>query len=1059
MTAIDRESIAWHAYLPYRLAQVLAATPDAEIQQFAERVRAVALFADVSGFSALGEAFALPGTGGAEGLMTVLDRSFAPLIALIESYGGVIGRFSVDAISAYFPFGQERSTTIERATSCAVAMQALIDGETAIITQASSFVPAIRIGLGEGHIVLITLGDRTHGLEYMVAGSALDLAALAQRHAERGEIVVHRSLTDALGSAMLIARRSPESGRRTERERRIRRTGYGNRVRHRGRGRRNAEHPARYFVLSAYPGVTELAPFSAVPDYSSAAIEQVQRFLHPAIVERLANGQHNMLDEHRSVWALFAAFEGFDFEQDAAIAEPLRHYVAQVQAITARYDGTLNKIDVGDTGPTFTVLFGAPVAHTDDAQRAIHCALDLRSLDPQLRIGLAGGFAYCGLIGSRTRREYSAIGDALNLAARLMQIADSGQILVSEPLWRMVEHGFSWQQPRLLHIKGRSSMVTAHALDKRRDQVERVLVADTPLLGRSAELRWLAARLARAGAGHGQIVLLSGEAGIGKTRLIAALAESAYRREARVVHGAALSYRSNSSYLIWHSVFRELLDLNATLSSEAQIAQIEAQLRSLDPQLLARMPLLSAALNLSIADNALTAALDPRLRKTALETLIGELLRSYAAAQRRPLVIVLDDAHWMDMLSRSLLEVLARSILALPILIIVAYRPYEGEAPPALRLPHVSALHLDELGDAASIEYVINKYRQIFHGASPSPELAQQIGRVARGNPFFIGELLNLLHDQGRTDVTALDRVELPQSLHSLVLSRLDRLTDETRTALKVASVIGQQFPAHWLQAILPQHSELPQLIEQLEALCRDDLTAMAANGPLPLYTFRHSATRDVAYESLALATRAMLHERTGTFIEHTYATEIERYLDLLAYHYGLSANVAKQREFFARAGEAAQAAYANEAAISYYERLIPLLTSDEQPTFLLRLAEVQRLVGGWDIAEQLYQRTLTLSDEPAIHARCLRNLGELCRERGNFVEAHRWLADALTTARVLGDRLAIAQTLQQIGSTLLGQGELLAALDQMEQARALIEDLENPRALAQVLNNAGLVH
>ena len=203
--------------------------------------------------------------------------------------------------------------------------------------------------------------------------------------------------------------------------------------------------------------------------------------------------------------------------------------------------------------------------------------------------------------------------------------------------------------------------------------------------------------------------------------------------------------------------------------------------------------------------------------------------------------------------------------------------------------------------------------------------LVEQVTTKAQGNPFYIEELINFMHDRGLNphDPAAFQMLELPDSLYSLVMSRIDQLREDEKTTLKVASVIGRLFKARWLWESYPQLGA-PELVKgYLKTLSSLDLTPLDRPEPELEYFFKHNITQAVAYDSLAFATREQLHEGVGQFIERAYADRLSQYVDILAHHYGHSRNVAKQRHYFRQAGDAAKAAYANEAAIDYYQRFI----------------------------------------------------------------------------------------------------------------------------------------
>jgi tetratricopeptide (TPR) repeat protein len=444
-------------------------------------------------------------------------------------------------------------------------------------------------------------------------------------------------------------------------------------------------------------------------------------------------------------------------------------------------------------------------------------------------------------------------------------------------------------------------------------------------------------------------------------------------------------------------------------------------------------------------------------------------------------MLVLEDAHWIDPLSDDLLEAVGRAIADLPLLLLVVYRTPESEAtrPRVARLSHFSEIRLGEFSRIEAERLIGLKVTQLYQGkdrtgsapgttepaahVSPQapPDLVKQIVARAQGNPFYIDEMLNLIHTRGidLSDTDSAEALDLPDSLHSLIISRIDQLDEDVKATLKVASVIGRLFKASWLWGIYPQLGAPERVTAQLDQLNRQALIALDRPEPELEYLFRHIVTREVAYESLSVATRARLHQQIGRYIEQTYTETLEQYVDLLAYHYGLSPDRDKQREYFRRAGMAAQAAYANEAAIEYYRRLLPLLPDTERSEWMLRLGEIQQLTGEWAAAEATYIQALDSAGDLSARAGCQQALGRLQVGKGAYADALAWLEQARAGYRALGDEQNFAAALQQIGVVYWSQNAFHDALQCFEQYLSFVERTGDQRGLSVVTNNIGLVY
>ena len=278
-------------------------------------------------------------------------------------------------------------------------------------------------------------------------------------------------------------------------------------------------------------------------------------------------------------------------------------------------------------------------------------------------------------------------------------------------------------------------------------------------------------------------------------------------------------------------------------------------------------------------------------------------------------------------------------------------------------------------------------------GAQPPVALVELVTRRSQGNPFYIEELLNFISSQGVNlqDEASLKRLQLPESLHSLILSRIDAVGEAPRRTLKVASVLGRVFRAPMLPGVYSELGDFDAVKAHLETLATQDLVNLDQEAE-QTYLFKHVVTQEVAYESMPFAFRSMLHERVGGLHrERPRPTAIERHLDLLAHHYWHSENLAKKREYLGRAGDAAQAAYANAAAIDYFERLAPLVEQGERVDVLLKLGKVLELVGNWRRAEDVETQALALAEDLGDgrwRASCQTALAEVARKQGRFDEA-----------------------------------------------------------------------
>ncbi len=1023
----------WFAYLPpYVVPRLLDQRASAATQP-TKHGQAVVLFADIAGFTPLSEALGQHDLHGTETLTRLLNRCFAPLIDVIERFGGMISNFGGDAITALFPINQpQRAQRVAaRAVRCALEMQRLTQQLSAIDIQATTWRLTLKIGVAAGHVLYTTVGDPTKRCVSIVGGSALLRSAEAENQARAGDVIVDCDSLDCdLFKCEMLDQRF-----------------------------------ARVLELAQTVRAQPIRWPEPITPHPPA---QFDAYLHPIIAQQVREGRTAFINERRSVTLLFVNFDAPDYDRDPFAAERLNHYFREVLRIVERYAGYLNKVEVGDKGSSFLVLFGAPVAHENDSDRAAHCALELRALPEfEARIGMNTGFVFCGLIGSERRQEYTVIGDTVNLAARLMQQAGQGQILLTEATQATLSSTFLTAPLPAVRVKGRSELVELHELTDLRQTAIRGQepMYALPMVGRSQELQFVGELLAKSKQGQGQVLGITGDAGMGKSRLVAEIRRIARAQRMAVYSGECLSYGTTISYLLWHNLWRSFFNVDPEWPLDLQMLQLRAQLALIDQDLLDWMPLLASALRLPIPDQSLTKLLDIKSRKMLLESLLVDCLRY--RANETPLLLVLEDCHWIDSLSNDLLARITKAIRDVPVLIVLAYRP-SAERDQATwhdlrQLDHWTEIELQEFTLAETAELVRLKIKQLLgNRQAPSEQLVGKLTERAQGNPFYIEELINLVVERqpNLSDPKAVAQLDLPDSLHRLIISRIDQLEDATKHTLKVASVIGRLFKANWLWGAYPQLGSAEQVKQQLNTLSRMDLTPLDRDDPELEYLFKHVVTQEVAYQSLPLATRATLHEQVGDYLEQTYG--VEGAADLLAHHYGMSNNLDKQRNYFRKAGDAAAARYATDVALSYYERCLPLLAPPETLDVLFAMGDIYKQSGRWSEAEASYRRLLTQAQSQAslgVLAQALCEIADVQSSQGLHYEAMQSIKPALDYAQQAHDHRIHCKILMRMSWIACYQGHLQQAWQTSQSAIAIARQAADQHSLALALKTHGYIN
>ena len=648
----------------------------------------------------------------------------------------------------------------------------------------------------------------------------------------------------------------------------------------------------------------------------------------------------------------------------------------------------------------------------------------------------------------------------------------NGETLVSAGVQASVAANITLEPRPPVQLKGKSGLQPVFLIKGLRQTRAMRLPEPNyalPMVGRETELAQSVQVLEQVLAGHGHVLGLTAEAGVGKSRLVAELVRLAQQRGMVGYGGAAQSTGTRSPYLIWQPIWRALFDVDPGAPLRRQLRALEGMVDDWAPERAEATPLLGPLLGLTLPENDFTQSLTPKDRQSTLHALLRDCLVAIAReaqADSGSILIVLEDVHWLDAASATLFSDLVPTIAGLPVLLLLAYRPPDLIQPlvlPLAALPNFTEISLAGLPEAAAAQLIQLKLRQLFPTQTGvlAAALVTQLQERVQGNPFYLEELLNDMHDRAldpRTTDT-LATLELPDSLHRLILSRMDRLSGQQQIILKALSVIGRRFLVAWLYGAFPTLVPPGGLPPELAHLAQLDLVPLDTPEPELAYLFKHIVTRDVAYESLGAATRALLHEQLASYLEQMAGAEVERLLDILAYHYEQSDNLAKKREYLRRAGEAAAARYANAAALGYLSRALALAPPDDVgERYRLLLAREQVLALGGDREPQRADLAalVMLADQladPAAQAEVALRQARLANDTSDLVAAEQAARAAAALAQTAGHGPLEAKATHRLGWVLRGQRAYGAAQTVLARSLALAETADDQAQLCATLN------
>ena len=901
------------SYVPDAIVRRLARDPRPLVAPLAEKFAGSVLIADVSGFTAIAESLAKQGARGAEALNGMLNDYFGRAIEVVSACGGDVVRFAGDALLAVWyaesPDGVAERT--ERSVHCALTLQEALRGY-----QTREGLPlSLKAGVGAGEFVAMHVGGVLDRWELLFSGPAFAQAFAAMGSAAAGDVV-----------ASLRA---------------------WSHVKERCTGRQLSM--GAVLVEAAQ---TAVAPRAArLPELSEEMALGLHAYIPAAVTSCLLAGQEHWLGELRVASAIFINLPELNYATPLDRAQQIVQYL---QTELYRFEGSLNKLNVDEKGTSLLAAMGLPpLAHDDDAKRAVQAALAMQrklgELGLRTSIGISTGRVFVGSIGSLRRREYTLLGDVVNISARLMQAA-VGDILCDEATFHMARGRIDFERFTDIAVKGRTERVAVYRpLESRRPNA----TLRSALVGRRRERDVLAAHVQALVAGaETAVAIVEGEAGIGKSRLVADALEQARAAGATCLVGGGDSVESATLYYAWRPIFQQLLGVDAADPPEIQRRQVLAQVDAY-AECAGLAPLLETVLPCGLEDNEITAGMRGQVRGENTRVLLLQLLTATAA--RSPTVVVLEDAQWQDSASWTFASLASRRIPSL--LLLLATRPFTQNSPleynQFLRAAATTHLRLGALTRDDTAQLLAACL-----GADTVPEdIARLVHDKAEGNPLFTEELAYALRDESLLRVeggecrlaagsTEEGRLAFPDTLHGVVASRIDRLAAPQQLAVKVASVLGQHFRFRALHDNYPLESERPRLREHLAGAQEAEIIGLDSPEPELAFLFRHAILRQVAYDLLLYRQREQLHRAVAEWYERSYADNLPQHYPFLAYHWQHAGEPAKAVGYLEMAGEQSLRSGGYSEAAGFFGEALRLDADARLSTDDFRRACWQRQLG-----------------------------------------------------------------------------------------------------------------
>jgi len=689
-------------------------------------------------------------------------------------------------------------------------------------------------------------------------------------------------------------------------------------------------------------------------EHAIQALEAQRQILGDAVVDMALNPlklkldslkkiqQDKMVnDERKLVTIMFADLSGFTAMSEKLDPESVRGIMNAcfdaLVPIIEKYGGIIDKF-IGDE---IMALFGAPVARENDAERALRAALEMmegldkfnkaQNTNLGMHFGINTGLVVAGGLGSEGRQQYSVMGDAVNLAARLEGASESGQIFVGPTTYKLTAPFFEFDKLNPMALKGKSEPIQIYLLKGLKKQVDRERGIEglfSPLVGRESELERIENTLEDLAKGMGRILAVLGEAGLGKSRLVSEV-KNKFSSHMQWFEGRALSHTESISYAVVNSILDSILKVdNDTSPREVSDILSKYLVQEFPNESDYMMAYLSRMRGLPMKNefeetfkDVLPTAIQARIYQT-FERLLGNL------ASKGPVVLVWEDLHWADASSLGILRHIIPISKKLPVFFLIISRMQDNISDWLGELESkeikFEKLELTPLSYSQSAQLVEN----LLKIENLPPETLQMILSKSEGNPFFLEELLRSLIESGMVILESgkvmasanIADIQVPDTLQGIIAARIDRLPIESKHTLQNAAVIGRIFQESVLKLIIDQESKGLDLGKSLNELQKKTLIRSKEDTE---YIFKHAITHDVTYQSLLISRRKTLHLLTARSMEAIFPDQLEELAPTLAFHYSKGDEAIKALDYYLKAAEKAAQNYSNKEALDFYLQAI----------------------------------------------------------------------------------------------------------------------------------------
>ena len=814
-------------------------------------------------------------------------------------------------------------------------------------------------------------------------------------------------------------------------------------------------------------------------------LELFKPYVPEAVTSRILEGKGSLPSERSEVTIIFIDIRGFtklaDQLDPEKATEIINNIFAPIVGIIDNHGGSINKF----LGDGLMAVFGTPFSHEDDPERAARASIEItKSIEEngkikignkvkslKARIGINTGLCISGEIGSSIRKEFTVIGDTVNLSSRLQANAIPGKILIGEKTFQRIKDNFTISFPRKLKVKGKKDLVTVYTLKAEKKKIsflEQKKNSHSLFMGRQKELLVLKEALNKSYQSKGQAIEISGELGIGKSRLILELTKESLAKEFNILSGNCSSWEESKPYAPLKEIFTKIFGIKFDVNLKKIERKIENKIRKIDPSLLFASSYFSRLLSSKI--KSLEEIMEQSKEESNLFTgLLKKLLFSFSS--QKPLIIIIEDVQWIDDASAEFLIQCSKELKTYPVMFICSFRePLKKK----LYIAGAKRIILSPLKNAETdklIKYLI-KENDIYK------LMKDKIITTANGNPLFIEEIIRGIEekklsadkDKPGNYAEIFENFQIPDTVQSIARARIDLLPVGLKEILYQGSVLGRDIEIKLLQKIT--NLEVKTLLEMMKELQKHEFIEEGKTAPEPQrhFTFTHTLIQEIAYNSLLFKTRRSLHTKIGAAMEEMYLSKIDAKVEELAYHFKNSDDKEKAVFYLNKAGDKAQSLYAFKNAINYYRDSIKILELTElEKKQLTQLSEIynklafsQSIIGERKEAEINLNKSLKYckkNGDKDNESLVLMGMGNLYGDIGKWDKAIEYFKNSLLISEEINNLRRKARIIKSIGLAYLFRGDTEKGYKYLKDSLKICEEIKAEALLAMVLNNMGIYY